>query len=245
MIPLASVLPTPERAMAGTDHKRRAAPLVAFVLVLCLSAVSNQSAGQDDARHEDLRYIIDTVVVTVREQANDSSQVIARVTSGERVWLTGQVDELYRQVLLDDGTSGWVDTRYLSDKQVARVEAEELRAELEELRLRYDESRESQSESEQSLIRLSDDFRIVNEELEKLRGSAGDPTKAERELEQLRERLSVIETEADQLLRLNKEFNESSDTRWFLIGAGVLLAGIVLGLALPKGGKKRSSWDRF
>ena len=226
--------------MVGKYNKKIGVHAAILSLLLGLLGAAGASSAQDD-----VRYIIDTVVVTVREQANDSSRVLARVKSGDEVRLTGESADPYQRVVLEDGTTGWLDTRYLSQRQVARVEAETLRDELTALQALYTESREVQAETEQSLIRLSDDFRIVNEELESLRGSAGNPTDAELKLEQVSEKLSIADAEADRLLRLNKELKESADTRWFLIGAGVLLAGIVLGLALPKGGKKRSSWGQL
>jgi len=245
MILLATVDTATERTMVGANNKNSAVYLATIILFLYLLTVCALARGQESATQGSLRYIIDTVVVTIRKQANDSSEVLTRVKSGDQVRLTGGTKEPYEHVVLDDGTRGWVDKRYLSDRQVARVEVEALRTALEELQLRYDESLIAQTDSEQSLIRLSDDFRIVSEELETLRASAGNPTDTELKLEQLQDKTTVIKAEGEHLLRRNKELEESSDTRWFLIGAGVLLGGIVLGLALPKGGKKRSSWGRL
>ena len=225
--------------MLGSHNDNHAARLL--LLVLALSLALARAAGADTHT----RYVIDVVVVTVRAEASDSAEVLSRVSTGDRVQLTGLAEGTFEQVRLEDGTLGWVDSRFISSDEPATLGRQRLRAEFEELQQLYDRSREAQAESEDALIRLSDDYRLVNEELTKLRGSAGDPSDIELKLEQMKEQLAMVEAESEQLLRLNKELKESSDTRWFLVGAGVLLAGIVLGMAIPRVRKRRTSWDHF
>ena len=176
------------------------------------------------------RYVVDQVVITVRDQPLDEANVIERLTTGDRVVLTGQSNEPFVEIRLADGRRGWVDSRYLTPIPIARVELERSLA----------ETRAAQASAEESLIRLSDDYRLLNEELQLLRGSAGQPNELEDELERLKSQLALTQTEADDLRRRNKQLEEETDWRWFLIGSGVLLAGLVLGLIIPR--RRRSPW---
>ena len=213
------------------------------LVLLVLAATTAVSALADN--HDSDRYVIDTVVITVRAAPDDNSEILSRLSTGDKVLVTGASSENYQQVSLSDGVIGWVEGQYLTRTPMARTELRALQAEYLELERRFEEARIAQTETEQSLIRLTDDYRLANEELEQLRGSAGDPSATEEELQHSKERLALYEAETEQLLRLNKEIKESADTRWFLIGAGVLLAGIVLGFAIPRGRRRSSSWDRL
>lgn len=213
------------------------------LVLLVLAATTAVSALADN--HDADRYVIDTVVITVRAAPDDNSEILSRLSTGDKVLVTGASSENYQQVSLSDGVIGWVEGQYLTRTPMARTELRALQAEYLELERRFEEARIAQTETEQSLIRLTDDYRLANEELEQLRGSAGDPSATEEELQHSKERLALYEAETEQLLRLNKEIKESADTRWFLIGAGVLLAGIVLGFAIPRGRRRSSSWDRL
>ncbi|MBS37167.1 MAG: hypothetical protein CMO26_14740 [Thiotrichales bacterium] len=213
------------------------------LVLLVLAATTAVSVLADN--HDADRYVIDTVVITVRAAPDDNSEILSRLSTGDKVLVTGASSENYQQVSLSDGVIGWVEGQYLTRTPMARTELRALQAEYLELERRFEEARIAQTETEQSLIRLTDDYRLANEELEQLRGSAGDPSATEEELQHSKERLALYEAETEQLLRLNKEIKESADTRWFLIGAGVLLAGIVLGFAIPRGRRRSSSWDRL
>jgi len=213
-------------------------------LVLLVLAASTAASALAD-NHDADRYVIDTVVITVRAAPDDNSEILSRLSTGDKVVVTGASSENYQQVSLSNGAIGWVEGQYLTRTPMARTELRALQAEYLELERRFEEARTAQTETEQSLIRLTDDYRLANEELEQLRGSAGDPSATEEELQHSKEQLALYEAETEQLLRLNKEIKESADTRWFLIGAGVLLAGIVLGFAIPRGRRRSSSWDRF
>ena len=109
--------------------------------------------------------LVDQVVIIVRDQPLSEGEVIHRLITGDAMALTGQTNDIYVQVELPDGLSGWVDSRYITATPIARVELER----------ELDESRAAQAETEDSLVQLSDDYRRLSDELAELRSSAGQP----------------------------------------------------------------------
>ena len=183
---------------------------------------------------EHTRYVVDQLVITLRDQPLGQGEVIHRLITGDAMVVTGQTSDDFIEVELSNGLKGWVDGRYITDAPIARVELESALA----------ESRAAQAETEESLVRLSDDYRLLNEELTELRSSAGLPSDFEERVDQLNQELASVQETADWLDRKNKELKESQEWRWILSGAGTLAVGIFLGFVIPRR-RRRSSLDNL
>ena len=181
---------------------------------------------------EHTRYVVDQVIIIVRDQPLGQGEIIHRLVTGDAMALTGQSDDTFVEVDLPNGLTGWVDSRYITATAIARIELER----------ELTESRAAQAETEESLVRLSDDYRLINEEMTELRNSAGQPRDFEEQVNQLKQEIAAAQEQVDQLDRKNKELTESADWRWYLAGAGTLAAGVMLGLVLPRR-RRRSGWD--
>jgi SH3 domain protein len=61
------------------------------------------------------------------------------------------------------------------------------------------------------------------------------------------ERSQHLSDELDILKLKNQRLTDKTEQNWFLIGAGVVIAGIILGLLLPhmRVKKNRSEWGDF
>lgn len=181
---------------------------------------------------EHTRYVVDQVVITVRDQPLGQGEIIHRLVTGDPMALTGRSNDTFVEVDLPDGLTGWVDSRYITATAIAKVELERVLA----------ESRAAQAETEESLVRLSDDYRLLNAEMEELRNSAGQPRDFEEQIDQLKQEIAASRDEVEQLDRKNKELAESSEWEWYLAGAGTLAAGVVMGLVIPRR-RRRSGWE--
>src|SRR5690606_39221892 len=83
--------------------------------LVCLSLIATTAFGQT-------RYISDNIPVTLRTGASLEHRILRNLSAGVRVEVIG-VDEPngYSQIRVsDDGTEGWVLTRYLQSEPVAR-----------------------------------------------------------------------------------------------------------------------------
>ncbi len=179
------------------------------------------------------RYVVDTVVIAVRAEPGSAGKVVGRLASGDSVELTGEREGVYAGIRTRNGSSGWVDGRYLTAQPVASMRLDELERELQS-------SQSARRSAEESLVRLSDDYGRLKAEIEEMRSTGVQPQALEAEIAALKERLALAEATQVELKRKNKELAENVEWHWFLSGAGVLVAGIILGIAVPR--RRRSSW---
>jgi len=177
----------------------------------------------------------------------------------ERMLPSGEaVDELstnketgYSRIRTQDGTTGYVLTRQLLDEPTARDRLAEMEARLAELQQAPDQLAaklaELQSEH-QALEKTCTELKGEKERLQ-LQLASIDQATAEavsinqRRLE-LQDETTHLEAELERLKGAIKEAENQTQQRWFLIGAGVAGAGILLGLILPhlRFRRRKSSW---
>ncbi|NJD05784.1 MAG: TIGR04211 family SH3 domain-containing protein, partial [Methylococcaceae bacterium] len=66
------------------------------------------------------------------------------------------------------------------------------------------------------------------------------------ERDQLQETVINLQRDLESLKRAKQAQEADVRQNWFMIGAGVLFSGVLLGLILPRmSWRKRSSWDSF
>jgi len=177
------------------------------------------------------RYVIDQVVLTVRDKPLGEGEVIHRLTTGDAMFLTGLSNGSYVEVAIPNGPKGWVDADFITATPISKVELER----------QLERSLAIQAESEDALVQLSEDYRRLSEELDELRNNQGKPSEFEAQIEQLKLDITASREETEKLDRKNKELLESSQWEWFLAGAGTLILGILIGLVIARR-SRRSIW---
>ena len=84
----------------------------------------------------------------------------------------------------------------------------------------------------------------LSSQLATLKETASNAVKTQEERDQLLQRVVGIERELETVKRENDVLKSSDSQDWFLVGAGVLLLGVLLGFVLPKlGWRKKTSWE--
>ena len=65
-----------------------------------------------------------------------------------------------------------------------------------------------------------------------------------RERDELRKSVATLTREVEDLKQQNRDLSNRKTQNWFLIGAGVIIVGILLGLILPhlRFQRRKSSW---
>ena len=138
------------------------------------------------------RYVTDRTIVELRRGPSTEYLILRNLEAGEQVEVLEQNEEQgYSRVkVVDQGTEGWILTRFLTAEPIAR---ERLAA-------------------------------------------------AERNLTAARERVATLEAQTRQLTA-DLAATARSNQNWFVVGAAVLLGGIVIGLVAPTlRRKRRSDW---
>ncbi len=196
-------------------------------------------------------YVTDKFEITMRNGMGSQHKILRMLPTGKAMEVLERNDEEgYSLVRLDDGTEGWVLNRYLQSQPVAkdRLAATEtrmknLRNSSGELKGDLSELRKQNQALEKENSGLSKAKAKLEKELATLRKVAADEVTIYEENKSLKSHVLVLERDVDSLKQENSSLKDRSARDWFLVGAAVCLAGIILGLVLPRlKFRRRSGW---
>jgi SH3 domain protein len=193
-------------------------------------------------------YVSDTTLETVlRSGPGLSYRIFAMIQVGTPVTLVSEQD-IWAQVTLEDGKTGWVLKKYLTDEVPWRVTAERLTSRNKALQAQLTEIKQAKQDLSEETAKLKKDLDETRRNLESVRqqyetlkkGSSqylslkGSFDKLTEEAKQANERLSEVQQGYDSL-------KSSTTIQWFLSGAGVLVLGWLLGLIMARTRRRRPS----
>lgn len=230
---------------------RRRLP-VGLLLVMVACATSSPVVAQDDAGQS--VWVTDQFEITMRRGQGNRQAIIRMLASGTRLELLEKNDEAgYSLVRTGSGAEGWVLNRYLLRQPPARVTMPGLQAKLtqieaqrtqltRELRELTAERGALQRKLQQSVASGDD----VHQELDRVRELSADVIQIDIDNVQLRQSLGEIQAELEQVRAENRRLASRSDREWFVIGALVVIFGILVGLILPRiRWRRKSSWGEL
>lgn len=159
----------------------------------------------------------------------------------------------YSAVRLDNGEVGWILTQYLTNKPIARDSLKIIRQRVDELveqnmTLKKELSglRQASNQEKSQNAQLKTQSDQLNSELIKMRHSSANALQMQKQRDQLQESVITLERELQRVKRERQTLQDTNAQDWFMVGAGVLLAGTVLGLILPKIlWRRRTGWNSF
>ena len=84
----------------------------------------------------------------------------------------------------------------------------------------------------------------LERELESLRRTAANAIRISNERNELRKSVGTLTHELEDIKQENRDLHNQTAQNWFMIGAGVIILGIILGLLLPhlRFQRRKSSW---
>lgn len=223
-------------------------------LIFILSLLGSASLGSVSALAA-TAYITDQLKITLRSGESTTHKVIRMLPSGTAVKVLKRNNETnYTKVQLSDGTTGFVLNRMLLTERPARkrlAEAEQqlvvLRQEPGKLSSQLANLQEAHTALQQVATEMKDENGNLQLELSSLSKVARDPLRVARERDDAVFRSQKLADELRILKLKNQRLTDKTEQNWFLIGAGVVIAGIILGLLLPhmRVKKNRSEWGDF
>src|SRR2546427_2806906 len=184
-------------------------------------------------------YTTDTFEIVVRSEKQIAGRNIIKVLPSGVPLEVRDMDDTWAAVRLEDGRTGYVETKYLIDREPYKITAERLQLEVGQQRERLatltqqlttlrDEYQHLQKASGLSEVQLQD----IGQKYEQLRQES--TTTQYLETKEKYADLQRTHAEAQQqLVALNAAYTalkSSTKLTWFLSGAGVILTGWVLGL---------------
>lgn len=194
------------------------------------------------------RYVDDQLIITLRTGQGNAYQILRTLPSGTAMELL-ETGDTYSKVRLQDGTEGWVLSQYLTDQPVARDQLakaeqklERLQSENQDLKKTLSDLKNEKRSSETEHKQLSSTADKLQKELDRMKDVAARPMELDKQNQEMRKRLQELELQSRMLKEENTALRDRTNRDWFLAGGGVLFAGLLLGLVLPKLRKKTSGW---
>lgn len=226
----------------GFDPIRFALVLVA-VLGVAASAVAEARTA----------YIDDTLYAPVRSgQGNQFRILHSGLRSGTAVELLEQSEESgYSRIRTNSGIEGWIPTRYLTNQPIAEhrleganKELERARARVQELESRMNEvsgERDELSSREEQLKQRTDE---LSDELEQIRSVSANALNLDRRNRELQESNQKLKNDVEVLTAEVERLEGKKESDFMLLGAGLLILGMLLAVILPwlKPTRKTDNW---
>ena len=198
------------------------------------------------------RYVTDQFKITLRSGESATHKILRMVSSGtELQLLSSNPANGYSKVRLQDGREGYVLTRQLMKIPSARdrlIKADKQLQELQEepgkLTTKLVNLQKAHQKLQVEHKNLIQSKEALDKELESIRRTASNAIRISNERNELRKMVATLTHQVEELKQENRELSNDSNQEWFLIGAGVIILGIILGLILPhlRFQRRKSSW---
>lgn len=221
--------------------KFRGLPLLAALL-------ATQFASAEPA------WVSDQFEIMLRTGPSTSNAIQLMIDSGtELEVLERDADSGYSRVRTPGGTEGWVLTRYLMNEPAARQQLQQLTSQLADaeasggsMTSQLQAVRAEQQRAQQRIATLEQEKQQLQAELENIRRTAADVLAIDSRNQQLQQQLTDAKIRGDTLEQQNADLSSQRNRNWFIAGASVLFAGMLLGIWLPRmRGPRRSRYDRL
>ncbi|GMQ89351.1 MAG: TIGR04211 family SH3 domain-containing protein [Gammaproteobacteria bacterium] len=217
---------------------------ITLMLALSLGLVATAMA--------ETRYVSDRLEIQMRTGKGTQFRILRMLPSGTAVeTLETDSENGYTRVRAPGGVEGWVLTRVLMKGQAARdklanAEKRLARLELENRKLRssFDTLKKEKGGTDQELRKFDKQNRKITQELENIRRTASSSLAIDAENRELKSRIVAYERQVQSLQQENSGLKDRTARDWFMVGAGVIILGMVIGLIVPRiRWRKKSSWD--
>ncbi|WP_303906952.1 TIGR04211 family SH3 domain-containing protein [Thiohalomonas denitrificans] len=201
-----------------------------------LTALLLLAAGSSFA---ETRYVSDELTITLRAGQGNSYKILQTLRSGEQLQVLEQDGDFVR-VRTNRDLEGWVRSRYLAAEPISRMRLAAAEKKLARLEGETRSLREKANALQEERNRLRDKLRgtetaktSLEKEAAELKEIAAEPLQLREKNQAMKNRIDSLELDLAKVERANQDLRNNSQREWFVIGAGVLGAGIFLGLVLP------------
>ena len=217
---------------------------ITLVLALVLGLATTAMA--------ETRYVSDRLEIQMRTGKGTQFRILRMLPSGTGVEILEVDSESgYTRVRAPGGVEGWVLSRLLMKGRAARdrlADAEKKLARLElenrKLNTSFGDLSKEKGSTDKALGELTKENRKLSQELEEIRRTASSSLAIDAENKDLKSRIVAYERQAQSLQQENEGLKDRTARDWFMVGAGVVILGMIIGLIIPRiRWRKKSSWD--
>lgn len=193
------------------------------------------------------RWITDQLEVPVRSGESNEYRILRFLDSGSEVEVISRnANSGYSLIKDERGRDGYVLSRYLESEPTAARQLADVRAQMDQVmsdaqngaaRIAQLRSQVETLSAERNAARQ--ELSSVQADLSEIRRISADSVAIFEANQGLREQVELLEEEASILRSENLTLSDDRDKTFMLIGAGLVFAGIVLGLLLPSLRRRR------
>lgn len=219
-----------------------------FLILLALLSLAGTAGAQTT------RYVTDRLEVDMRSGQSTQHRIVSMLPSGTPVEvLEEDAASGWSRVRTSQGAEGWILTRFLDRQASARDRLARAERELATQRETVAELRQSlntlsgeKSALERQVAQLTNTGRDQEQELARIRRTSASALALDEENRTLKEQLGRLERDHQMLQQQYEVLRDSNARDWVIVGAGIVLLGMVIGLIIPRiRWRRKSSWDRF
>lgn len=207
----------------------RRLPLILLVIVLNISITNFEIRAET-------WYVSESFEITMRTGPSAERKIIALIKSGTEVEIL-ESSETWTKIHYKN-RDGWVLTRYLSsDKPCSTIlsNIKQSYANLNQEKMIFSQKNaELKTENQRlqsALTTHQNSLEKVSNEYEELKRESADFIKLKRTYEQVSKKLAITKAKAEKVDIENRQLKKSQNIRWFMVGAGVLIIGFILGFS--------------
>ncbi len=207
---------------------------ILFVIVAVFGYIASAQA--------ETRYIVDQAKLPMRSGQSTSHSIVRMLPSGTAVEVLGQSSTGYTHIRTRSGKDGWILSRYLMKEPAARTRLAKAEKELSNLLALKQEKKSLEQERSQ----LMEDNKKLKAELAHIRETAANAVAIADENKSLKAKAMQAEQTLEALRRETSDIRSGAQQRWFMLGGGAILFGILLGLILPRlKVRRKDRWGRY
>lgn len=187
-----------------------------------------------------IAYVTDVLHVTIRSGPSVSNKIIYRARTGDRFTVLDSDAEGWAKVRLPDGSEGWMISRYLQDEAPAALRLEALNPQNKSLLARVEELANANRTLKEELALARRQAKEASRAYDKLKADSAGVLKLKEDYSLLKDRFTAQKAQLDELTMEVESLRLGRNLKWFLAGAGVLVLGWMMGLAL---GRRKRRWS--
>lgn len=211
--------------------------MVSMVFAVHSAAAQTEQVTQTEQVEQSQRFVSDQLEITLRRGAGTRYGITRMLKSGTPLQVLEDNGKGYARVTAPDGVSGWVLTRFLQDEPVAReriAENEQRMQEMHQQGAAVQEQLNGLQQLQSDLSRARAEKERLQAELQQIKIVAADALAISEQNQVLQQELEESSATQQGLIEKNKRLGKETEQRWFMIGGGVILLGMLIGLIVPK-----------
>lgn len=210
-------------------------------IFLCLVLlVVSATGGQAETR-----YVSGVLQITLRTGPGVDHRVLTMIKTGQEVAVLDAGDKDWTKIRLSDGREGWVMNRFLVSEKPGDLSLEYAQQKNRAISLQLSETLEANSRLRQEADRMRADFADIQKKLDEiehayrmLERNASQSSKIKADFEKSASDLAIQARRSQKMEQALRDLRRQQHIKWFLSGAGVLLAGFLLGLSVKRQRRK-------